>query len=427
MKGVEILGLALKTSSDSIYTVPGFPVTELGSLTGAEIVVNEKVALEYALGDSISGRRAAVIVKHVGLNTCADPLLQAVTQGLRAGVIVIAGDDTCAVSSQTAQDSRFYGELAESPVLEPDIASCAWTVEEAFQASEMFSRVAIVRITPELLESAGEGITEPRNNRMGNLADPKLTMYGRVVRSRSMLDQMFAWSRQSSLNRFQQGRDVAAGAAQGGPEVSRVVTVYPPPAGPSLLHDVRELGRPFLKEHCHLLPSGTIETPERMEDRGYHLTLCRECPFTLFLQIMKEREIKAVCDAGCVFLAKNPPFEVGIASYGLGSSVGVAAKSTRVALIGDYALLHSGINALIDVFQKRIPLLCIVFRNKCMGMTGGQKVPDPIEYLGWAAPVICDSGDREALTAVLRLPDRPEVIVIEGECPIGSVHELVAY
>ena len=79
MKGVEILGLALKTSSDSIYTVPGFPVTELGSLTGAEIVVNEKVALEYALGDSLSGRRAAVIVKHVGLNACADPLLQAVT------------------------------------------------------------------------------------------------------------------------------------------------------------------------------------------------------------------------------------------------------------------------------------------------------------------------------------------------------------
>ena len=397
MRGVDILGLALRTSSDSIYTVPGFPVSELGTLTDAEIVVNEKVALEYALGDSLSGRRAAVIVKHVGLNTCADPLLQAVTQGLRAGVIVVAGDDTCAVSSQNAQDSRFYGEIAESPVLEPDIDTCACVIEEAFRASELFSRVAIVRITPELLEGAGEGVPERRKNRMGNLADPKLTMYGRVAYSRSVLDQMFAWSRQSPLNRFQ-GRNVTVGAAPGPHGASRVVTVYPPPAGPSVIEEVRELGRPFLKEHYHLLPPGTVEKPQKMEDRGYHLTFCRECPFTLLLQIMKEREMKAICDAGCAVLATNPPFGVGIASYGLGSSVGVAAKSTRIAIIGDYALLHSGINALIDVFLKRIPLLCIVFRNKQMGMTGGQQVPDPITYLGWAAPVVCNSGDREALS-----------------------------
>jgi len=426
MKGVDLLGVALKTSSDSIYTVPGFPVTELGALTGAEIVVNEKVALEYALGDSLSGRRAAVIMKHVGLNTCADPLLQAVSQGLKAGVVVVVGDDTCAISSQNAQDSRYYGELAESPVLEPDIETCSRAVEEAFQASETFSRVAIVRITPELLESAGGGVPEPRKNRMGKLADQKLTMYGRVAYSRSLIEKMFAWSRQSSLNRFH-GKDVAVGAAQGGAMASHVVTVYPPPVEHSFINDVYELGRPFLKEHCHLLPPGTIGKPQMMEDRGYHLTFCRECPFTLSLQIMKEREMQAICDAGCAILATNPPFKVGIASYGLGSSVGVAAKSTRIALIGDYALLHSGINALIDVFLKRIPLLCIVFRNKCMGMTGGQQVPDPVVYLGWAAPVVCDSGDREALNAVLRFPDRLEVIVIEGECPVGSVHEHVAY
>ncbi len=426
MKGVDILGMALRTSSDSIYTVPGFPVTELGTLTGAEIVVNEKVALEYALGDSLSGRRAAVIVKNVGLNACADPLLQAATQGLRAGVIVVAGDDTCAICSQNAQDSRYYGELAESPVLEPDVDTCARAVEEAFQASEAFSRVAIVRITPELLDSAGEGVPEQRQNRKGDLADPKLTMYGRVVYAKSLLDQMFTWSRQSSLNRFL-GKDIAAGAAHAGPGASRVVTVYPPPAGPSLIRVVHELGRPFLKEHCHLLPPGPIGKPQRMEDRGYHLTFCRECPFILILQIMKEREMKVICDAGCTILATNPPFEVGIASYGLGSSVGVAAKSTRIALIGDYALLHSGINALIDVFLKGVPLLCIVFRNKQMGMTGGQQAPDPVTYLGWAAPVVCDSSDREALSAVLRAPDRPRVIVIEGECPAGSVHEHVAY
>ena len=53
---------------------PGFPITDLGALTGAELVINEKTALEYALGDSLTGKRAAVIVKNVGVNACADPL-----------------------------------------------------------------------------------------------------------------------------------------------------------------------------------------------------------------------------------------------------------------------------------------------------------------------------------------------------------------
>ena len=425
MRGVEILGEALLNSADSLYTVPGFPVTELGSLTGAEIVINEKVAMEYALGDSLAGRRAAVIVKHVGLNACADPLLQATTQGLQAGVIVVVGDDTRAISSQNAQDSRYYGELAELPVLEPDLDTCARAVEEAFRVSEAFSRVTIVRITPELLDSVGNGVPVLRNNQKGELADPGLTMYGRAIYSESLLDKMFSWSRQSALNRFL-GNDVVAGAAYAEPGASRMVTVYPPPAGPVLIGEVRELGRPFLKEHCRLLPPGEYRKPQRIEERGYYLTFCRGCPFIPALQIMKEREMKVICDAGCAILATNPPFRVGMASYGLGSSIGVAAKSTGIALIGDYALLHSGINALIDVFIKGLPLLCIVFRNKNMAMTGGQQVPDPVPYISWAVPFICGSDDREALSAVLRPIDQPMVIVIDGECPAGSVHEHVA-
>ncbi|MEN6395084.1 MAG: indolepyruvate ferredoxin oxidoreductase, partial [Methanoregula sp.] len=65
MKGVEALARAICTSTDRQYTVPGFPVTELGALTRAELVINEKTALEYALGDSLSGKRAAVIIKNV--------------------------------------------------------------------------------------------------------------------------------------------------------------------------------------------------------------------------------------------------------------------------------------------------------------------------------------------------------------------------
>ena len=81
MKGVEVLARALMTAADRLYTVPGYPVSELGSRTRAEMVINEKTALEYALGDSLNGKRAAVIIKNVGVNACADPLLQATAQG----------------------------------------------------------------------------------------------------------------------------------------------------------------------------------------------------------------------------------------------------------------------------------------------------------------------------------------------------------
>ena len=104
MKGAEAIADAIMKYTDRQYTVPGFPVTGLGELTKAEMVINEKTALEYALGDSISGRRSAVIIKNVGLNACADPLLQVTAQGLVGGVVLIAGDDPDALGSQTAQD-----------------------------------------------------------------------------------------------------------------------------------------------------------------------------------------------------------------------------------------------------------------------------------------------------------------------------------
>jgi len=157
MRGAEALAAALRAGTDRVYTVPGYPITELGELAGAEMVINEKTALEYALGDSLTGKRAAVIVKNVGVNACADPLCEATVQGLIGGVVLVAGDDPKAKGSQTAQDSRYYGELAEIPVIEPDASSCYTGVEAALTASEAFSRVAMIRLTPELMEAEASG------------------------------------------------------------------------------------------------------------------------------------------------------------------------------------------------------------------------------------------------------------------------------
>jgi TPP-dependent indolepyruvate ferredoxin oxidoreductase alpha subunit len=422
MKGEVVLAGAIRASADRTYTIPGYPVTTLASLLSAELVVNEKVALEYALGESLMGRRSAVVMKNVGLNACADPLVNATTQGLRAGVVV-AGDDLEAQGSQNVQDSRYYGELAQAPVLEPDRTTCAAAVEEAFRASERFSRVAIIRVTPPVLEGECTPGKVERRNSTGSLADPDLTMRGRAMAADGRTRELFRWSRENPLNRIGRGTGASVGGAAGSGE-NRVVTVYPPPAHPALLSGITELGRPFLREHRALEPPPDLGEPERFSKRGHYRTFCPSCPFKKVLTILKEQGLRAVCDMGCSVLAMNPPFQVGAAAYGLGSSVAVAARSTGIALCGDYALLHSGLNALVDVYEKHLPLLCIVLSNSRLGMTGGQAGYDPVRYLSWANPVVIPAEDPN-LSRFLEPGDEPKTVVVEVICPEGESYERV--
>lgn len=421
MKGYKVLARALCTNSDYCYAIPGYPVTELAASARAKPVGAEKVALEYALGDSLSGRRAAVIMKNVGLNACADPLVQATTQGLIGGVVIIAGDDPEADASTSTLDSRYYGELAQVPVLEPDKDTCSLSVEAAFAASEEFSRIAILRVTPDLLFGRVLPGEIQRGAGAGKLADPALTMKGKATQADSQIPAMFAWSRDSSLNRITGG--VAGVGAAGGD--SRIVTVYPPPAGIAACTRVQEIGRPFVAGHRNLLPPGPVSTPETAERRGFYRTFCRGCPFLPVYAILKQRGIPVIADAGCSILAMNPPYRIAIASYGLGSSIGVAARSTQVALIGDYALLHSGLQSLVDVYEKGLPLLTIVFENRIMGMTGGQEAPATGRYIGWAHPQSVSASDTRLLEELLTVPDVPVTLIVRGTCPEGRHHETV--
>lgn len=424
MNGVEALADALLRYTDRQYTVPGFPVTTLGSLTHAEMVINEKTALEYALGDSLMGRRAAVIIKNVGVNACADPLLQATAQGLISGVVVVAGDDPEALGSQTSQDSRYYGELAEIPVIEPDSTTCYAGVEAALEASEQFSRVALLRVTPPVMDAVAEKKPVPRKkDTKGRLSDRSWTMNGRVTAAGHLYQTMFGWSSGSPLNHWN-GDPAGAGPSPG---ATRIVTVNPVPEQACGIRDVHEFGRSFIRDHRGILPPVPQEGPQTMEERGFSRTFCADCPFKRMMNILKKRKLSLICDAGCSILGMTRPYELGIASYGMGSSIAVAARSTKVALIGDYALLHSGINALIDVYEKRLPLLCIVMNNTCTAMTGKQLAFDPVPYLRWANPVVCSAEDEMILENELVVTDRPRVVVVNGECPEGSSHETIAY
>ncbi len=167
-----------------------------------------------------------------------------------------------------------------------------------------------------------------------------------------------------------------------------------------------------------------------MESRGYSRGLCPNCPYKpLFETIAASGSGReAICDTGCSLLAKNPPYNFGIANYGLGSSVAVAAKSTGLALLGDYAILHSGLNSLIDIYQKSLPVLCIVLVNRRAAMTGMKAVADIAPYLDWASPVRlnCGGGSMEIIAEKLEEKrEKPEIILVYGQCPEGESHEAV--
>ena len=197
--GEACLTTALRAAADRFYTVPGYPVTTLGEACGAVSTVNEKVALEYALGDAVSGRRACVILKNVGLNSCMDPLMNAAVQGLSAGLVIVVGDDTEVKGSQNAQDSRCIGSVAEAPLFAPAAGELATVAETAFQASERFSRIALVRVTPTVLAAATAGTPPARDQRQGTIADPSLTMRGRTEVAETRREEMVRWAAEHTV------------------------------------------------------------------------------------------------------------------------------------------------------------------------------------------------------------------------------------
>ncbi|MDR1358742.1 MAG: hypothetical protein LBJ48_05260, partial [Coriobacteriales bacterium] len=158
---------ALAAGVNCICGYPGTPSTELletaaafvrhgvadGSIAAAdaphvEWSVNEKVALEVAFGASLSGARALVTMKQVGLNVAADPLLTIAYLGVKGGLVLYVADDPGPLSSQTEQDTRQFAQFAKVPVL--DAASpeeLHGMMPLAFALSERHGTPVIVRAT----------------------------------------------------------------------------------------------------------------------------------------------------------------------------------------------------------------------------------------------------------------------------------------
>jgi len=411
----------------SITCVPGYPITELAERliaeAGAKWCINEKVALETALGASASGSRSMVIVKHVGMNLLSDPLITASTHRIGAGIVIIAGDDPMAVASQNEQDSRYWGLIAEVPVLDPNPTNLHDAIFEAYRISET------VRTPVKTLN-----MPEPFDRSIW-----EYSMHGRhQLFHRDTYPLIEDLSEKSHLNRYQEGGGSEDGAMciissgyasmvvasvmrQKGIEMPHISLSFVSPLPVKRIADfigdrrvlVVEETEPVIEGQlgtgtCNVLgrrsghlPYGglteedilfaienmdknevALDTePETLKNRGYSRDICEDCPFRPVYEavraIKKNSGMMIAGDMGCSI--RTAPAGVVDVAYALGGAIGIASgmPAKSIAIIGDFGLVHSGLQALIDAEFNQRDVLVIVLANKVSAMTGGQKVPDP--------------------------------------------------
>lgn len=436
---------------------PGTPSTEiLEALAGFKDVycewsVNEKVALEVALGASIAGARALCAMKHVGLNVAADPLFSAAYIGARGGLVVVSADDPGLHSSQNEQDNRYYGQSAKLPVLCPsDSRECREFTRRAFAISEEFDIPVLLRLTTRVAHSSGVVEVGDRESRPVKGYEREITKnmilpaFARVrhVDLENRLDRLKAWNNTSELNRIEAG-STELGVISDGVAYQYAREVFPEgsflkigmvwPFPDELVRDfchglkkvlVVEEVDPFIETQVRALgincigkdrlprtnelsprviriamsqPVPTIKPEPDLPQRPP--ALCPGCPHTGIFFALQKQPVIIGGDIGCYTLGALPPHNAMDTCVDMGASITIAHgidkalsdqdKRIRVAFIGDSTFFHSGITGLINTAYNQADVITIISDNRTTGMTGHQPHPGTGRTLmGQPAPAI---------------------------------------
>jgi indolepyruvate ferredoxin oxidoreductase alpha subunit len=180
LNGDEAMAFGAQTAGVSLVTsYPGSPSsgtveTIIGLAEKNAIYVewssNEKVALETAIGASIAGRRALVCTKSVGLNAMVDPLMALNLTPVHGGLVILLGDDPGGYGSQNDQDSRPLATPLEMPMMEPAGPAEGYAMmREAFDISERFGTLVIIRETRAFTQQAEEILVSDRSHGVADL------------------------------------------------------------------------------------------------------------------------------------------------------------------------------------------------------------------------------------------------------------------
>ncbi|WP_255335317.1 indolepyruvate ferredoxin oxidoreductase subunit alpha [Methanosarcina sp. KYL-1] len=529
--GFEALYLAALDSDVNVITgVPGYPITSLMELFlkhgaaskadhseadrneavyNARWLTNEKVALEIALGASVSGKRSLVIVKHVGMNLLSDPLITSVTHTIGAGLVVLAGDDPGVKGSQNEQDSRWYGRIAETAVFDPTCPDAAYgALRRAYELSEETKTPVILRVTagleksrekirrfppasgshPEfdrsiweirmvekhqrfhkevypLLEEEAEN-TELNLLKAGEIRNPKSPGAIGVISSgfaSSLVEEVLESNREKypavshstsnstsnstshpvshlSLNlvnplplrkieAFLKGHHRVLVVEESEPFIEEQVRIAGNVCGKKTGHipygQVRPEDIEFALEHIGeeraAKPADSVH-PEALK-KG-RTSICDDCPYLPLYRLLRELDVRVAGDMGCSIRSAPEPLAAVNVSFALGSAISVACgfEKKGIAVIGDFALAHSGILGLLTAVHSGYEVLVLVLQNEVAAMTGGQEVPDLKEVVQAIVPDVSvfdidrEAGRREGKTVSEK----------ENEIPASGLSDLIA-
>ncbi|WP_270396006.1 indolepyruvate ferredoxin oxidoreductase subunit alpha [Mediterraneibacter massiliensis] len=420
---------------------PGTPSTEISEYlvqykkdVYEEWAPNEKVAVEVAVGASISGVRSMACMKHVGLNVAADPLYSVSYMGVNGGLVLVVADDPGLYSSQNEQDTRMVARAAQIPVIEPsDSAEAKDFFKEAFALSEKYDRPFIFRTTTRLAHSQGlvelkereeiadrpyekqiqKNVMMPGNAKLRHIEIEKRNLELAEAANTLAINKMEINDTKIGVitsgipyqyvkEALPQASVLKLGMVNPLPRklieefVSKVETVYiVEELDPVIEEQVKSWGikaigkeiftvqgeysanmlrRAILKEELDL------EKPAQAPGRPP--ILCPGCPHRSAFYVLKKLKMHAAGDIGCYTLGAVPPLSVIDTTMCMGSSISMLhgmekAKGKEyiknwVAVIGDSTFLHTGVNSLMNMVYNKATGTVMILDNSTTGMTGHQ-------------------------------------------------------
>jgi len=443
---------------------PGTPSTEISENivkypeVYAEWSPNEKVAMEVALGASISGVRAIVSMKHVGVNVAADPLFTASYTGVGGGLAIVAADDPGMYSSQNEQDSRMLARAALIPALEPsDSQEAKEFTKLAFELSERFDTPVMVRSTTRLSHSQGLVELEDRKDIPDRTYQRNIAKYvmipANAIKRHPMVEQrMRAMERETfDINRAEYN-DLSIGFITSGipylyvkeamPEASVLKLGMVNPLPRKLIEEfaakvkkiyVFEELEPVIEEQirswgvnvagkeiftrqgeysAELLREKIVNKPIAAEPPAdvpaRPPILCSGCPHRSVFTALNQLRLHASGDIGCYTLGAVAPLSVIDTTICMGASISMLHGMEKgrgpeyvknwVAVIGDSTFMHTGVNSLMNMVYNRATGTVIILDNSTTGMTGHQYHPSTGRNLrGEPAPAIDIAGFCRAI------------------------------
>ncbi len=168
---------------------------------------------------------------------------------------------------------------------------------------------------------------------------------------------------------------------------------------------------------------------ETLEDRGYMASVCDNCPFLPFYHALRKLNVPVAGDMGCVIKTANPPFKLLDVAFSLGSAIGIATgfEPAGVAVLGDFAFLHGGLNALLSAILFKQSVKVFVLENRVSAITGGQSTPEASDLIsaicrnyGVSYRIVdarrCSEAAMEGLLQMVNNVTGIMVVVIKARC-----------